>query len=432
MNLFFSIIIHLVRTLLAIIVLCLAPYGGALSQELSPATKKLFEAIDKGDLGQVKSSIANGADYRAVNYLGITPVDLAVDKGHVKIMHYLLHVVESQRLKTKLPLPTTSKFNTPKNPKTELAEPFPSFNNELSTVVEVYSPPPDAGPWSATVVTAEPPSNMQKAEETDIREKNKSALKKIARSFPLRNPIPALTNKSTEKPKFIDSKNTVKKEIKKGTSLREKDLPAKSLTKSLSKKSFERLVRNKPKSVIYKIGRATVLNKAPLSMASTDTFYQSCIIKKSGTLIFCIENLNWPDKIRTFFSTDSNLPKNTHTIVRYDRGAATYFHTLFPSKSYNQIINFFTQRYGTPTKTLERSIAPLAKKRRVNPTVMWQSISPATKLLTTLEVRMYDDNRGGFPDTKRGAIYLYNEKSQTIFPHVSLVELMLLRAKSKL
>ena len=54
---------------------------------------------------------------------------------------------------------------------------------------------------------------------------------------------------------------------------------------------------------------------------------------------------------------------------------------------------------------------------------------PKTNLLTTLEVRMYDDNRGDFPDTKRGAVYLYNEKSQSVFPHVSMVELMLLRAE---
>ena len=41
---------------------------------------------------------------------------------------------------------------------------------------------------------------------------------------------------------------------------------------------------------------------------------------------------------------------------------------------------------------------------------------------------MYDDNRGDFPDTRRGAVYLYNTQSQAVFPHVSMVELMLLRA----
>ncbi len=76
-------------------------------------------------------------------------------------------------------------------------------------------------------------------------------------------------------------------------------------------------------------------------------------------------------------------------------------------------------------------MAPLAQPRKPNPTVVWQSIAPVTNLVTTLEVRMYDDNRGGFPDTKRGAVYLYHEWSQSVFPQVSAVELMLLRAKEQ-
>ena len=173
----------------------------------------------------------------------------------------------------------------------------------------------------------------------------------------------------------------------------------------------------------------TVLSKARPPQATTSKFYESCINKNLGSSIFCIENLDWPENIRTFFLTDSILSKSAHTIVRYDEDAATYFHTLFPSQSYTSVVNFFTQRFGAPTQKQKRSIAPLAEQRRINPTAIWQSITPVTNLLTTLEVRMYDDNRGGFPDTKRGAVYLYHERSQPVFPHVSLVELMLLRAE---
>ena len=129
--------------------------------------------------------------------------------------------------------------------------------------------------------------------------------------------------------------------------------------------------------------------------------------------------------------TDSVMYEGVRTIVRYDEGAAAYYHTLFRSESYTAIVNFFTRRYGPPTKKLKRSIAPLAKQRRLNPTVIWQSIAPVTNLLTTLEVRKYDDNRGGFPDTSRGAVYLYHEWSQPVFPYLSSVELMLLRAEKK-
>ena len=94
MNLFFSRTMRLALIFLASIFLCLVPIERTLSQELSTATKKLFEAISIGDLAQVKISIADGADYNAINTWGITPVDLAVDKGHIKIMHYLLHVIE--------------------------------------------------------------------------------------------------------------------------------------------------------------------------------------------------------------------------------------------------------------------------------------------------------------------------------------------------
>jgi hypothetical protein len=123
--------------------------------------------------------------------------------------------------------------------------------------------------------------------------------------------------------------------------------------------------------------------------------------------------------------------EGTQTIVRYDEGSATYFHTLFPSGSYESIVKFFTRRYGPPTKVLNRSIAPLASPRMANPTVIWQSRAPVTNLLTTLEIRYFDDARGGFPDTKRGAVYLYHEWSQPVFPQLSSVELMLLRAEKK-
>jgi hypothetical protein len=183
--------------------------------------------------------------------------------------------------------------------------------------------------------------------------------------------------------------------------------------------------------VILSVGGTTALSKAPLQQTTALRFYQSCTNKKLGSTVFCIENLDWPENIRAFFLTDSILSEGTHTIVRYDEGAATYFHTLFPSKSYTSIVNFFTQRFGPPTQKPKRSIAPLAEQRRINPTAIWQSVTPATDLLTSLEVRMYDDNRGGFPDTKRGAVYLYHARSRPVFPHVSLVELMLLRAEEK-
>jgi len=45
-----------------------------------------------------------------------------------------------------------------------------------------------------------------------------------------------------------------------------------------------------------------------------------------------------------------------------------------------------------------------------------------------LEIRKFDDARGGFPDTNRGAILLYRSHAKAIFPQLSQLELMVLKA----
>jgi hypothetical protein len=45
-------------------------------------------------------------------------------------------------------------------------------------------------------------------------------------------------------------------------------------------------------------------------------------------------------------------------------------------------------------------------------------------VITVLEIRKFDDSRGGFPDTNRGAVMLYLANSPPVFPQVSSHELM--------
>ena len=59
---------------------------------LSPATKRLFDAVWADDMAQVKASVVDGANLEAINEDGVRAVDLAVDKGHYDIAHYLLSV----------------------------------------------------------------------------------------------------------------------------------------------------------------------------------------------------------------------------------------------------------------------------------------------------------------------------------------------------
>ncbi len=172
------------------------------------------------------------------------------------------------------------------------------------------------------------------------------------------------------------------------------------------------------------IGQSVRLGSPPRGVTAIGR--KTCIEKRGGALLFCVVPVDWPSIIDPYFQVGSIMYKGSKAIARYDNGAATNFHALFPSGSYEAIIQYFTNRYGQPTKTLMRSIAPLAAPRRENPTAMWQSIDTTTKQISTLEVRKFDDGRGGFPDTKRGVVMLYQQWSSPIFPHVSMIELMLL------
>ncbi|MBT6240893.1 MAG: ankyrin repeat domain-containing protein [Rhodospirillaceae bacterium] len=652
--------------------LMLSPIGESAGQEQSEATKQLFEAVYDGNMAKVQISIAGGGDIHALNSWGITPVDLAVDKGHFDIVHYLLQVRDLQSQKKK-PAPTppvarvTSLGATPNQPP-PLA-PAPS----AAPVAEVYAPPPEAGPWSATVVTSEPPpppaviagpspfdqetqtstalpvigtvrgpaatsagkvidTSVQAAVEDTFQEvvkkqpKPKPApikaipevvvkqqpAKQVAKPKPTPKKTPPIANdepgiwgniksflsfddepktetpapskpapkpapvvKTAEEPKpgpvvevvksasleqatapvsppnvtgpppdidvkilpenvtpapltkvsdddleppqvvpveakappakivkkvvppdttvakvtrIDNSKSAAPKKIVEGKSgkpavqVGSTTLPGKpreqdgffskvmsifsseeeeaktaekpsedtnSATEETSdwsvknveqaqvvpRKPTKKVVRELPDNrldgVILSLGRTTSLGKSPPPQTPAPWYYKSCINKKMGSTVFCIEPLDWPSDIQPYLLTDSILYEGTQSIVRYDEGAATYFHILFPSQSYPSIITYFSKRYGAPTQKLKRSIAPLAEPRRINPTVIWQSIAPVTNLLTTLEIRMFDDNRGSFPDTKRGAIYLYHEWSQPVFPQLSSVELMLLRSEVK-
>lgn len=151
-----------------------------------------------------------------------------------------------------------------------------------------------------------------------------------------------------------------------------------------------------------------------------------CIEKKRGSVVFCLEPVQWPRAIDPYFRIDSMLYQGARAIVRYDEGIASTFHILFDSSAFDSLVSHYAARYGAPTEKLNRSIAPLAAPRQPNPIAMWRSVDPVTSLVSTLEIRKYDDSRGGFPDTKRGAIMLYHTWSEPIFPLLSTAELMLL------
>jgi hypothetical protein len=149
-----------------------------------------------------------------------------------------------------------------------------------------------------------------------------------------------------------------------------------------------------------------------------------CVKKNRGTTLFCLETVDWPEKMQPDFLVPTILYTRQKAIARYDQGIASRFHALFPSEAFKRIAQYLTERYGDPKDAWNRSIAPFAQPRQDNPILTWRSIEPKSQVITVVEIRKYDDSRGGFPDTNRGAVMLYLANSPPIFPQVSSHELM--------
>ncbi len=93
------------RTVVLLALLCAALVigvaGGAVAQqseaEAKKATEKLFQAAEVGNLAGVQASITAGGDMNAVDYRGLTPADVAADRGHFNVVHFLLSVRNVRR-----------------------------------------------------------------------------------------------------------------------------------------------------------------------------------------------------------------------------------------------------------------------------------------------------------------------------------------------
>lgn len=187
------------------------------------------------------------------------------------------------------------------------------------------------------------------------------------------------------------------------------------------------LTRTSLENVILSMGESVTLeNTLPPQQGGLDPLNE-CIKKKRGTTLFCVEPIDWPQDIRASFLIPTILYTGPMAITRYDQGLPSRFHALFDSNEFEKIVAYYQSRYGEPTEIWKRSIAPLAKPREDNPTVTWRSRDSSSNVISVLEIRKYDDTRGGFPDTNRGAVMLYHVNAPTIFPQVSSHELMRLR-----
>lgn len=164
-----------------------------------------------------------------------------------------------------------------------------------------------------------------------------------------------------------------------------------------------------------------------LKMMEADTIHKPCLKKGGPQTVYCVDKVTWPFELEEYFLVDTIMYQGTRSIVRYDAGRASYFHSLYNSDAFSKVVEYYIGRFGQPTQVVDRAIAPLAQPRRDNPTYIWQSREPGTDTITALEIRQYDDARGGFPDTKRGVVLLYRAHTGGIFPQLSQLELMVLK-----
>jgi len=180
------------------------------------------------------------------------------------------------------------------------------------------------------------------------------------------------------------------------------------------------------------LGSGTVvgqeIDENRLTLMKEDTIHKPCLVKGGPETMFCVDKVSWPFELEEDFLVDTIMYQGTSTVSRYDAGRATNFHALFKSISFARVIDYYINRYGQPSEIVQRAVAPLAKPRMDNPTYIWRNREAGTDTTTTLEIRKFDDEGGSFPDTRRGLIKLYRSHAGPIFPQLSQLELMVLKA----
>lgn len=130
-------------------VMFLAPAGPtqAATPNTEQATRQLFQAVQNDDLPAAQASISSGADIDARNRWGMTPTDIAIDRGYYRIAHFLVSVRNQQRA------PEAHAVDTPGGD---------SFGEESSPAAEVV-PAHQTDPDTKPVPTPRPAAREETA-----------------------------------------------------------------------------------------------------------------------------------------------------------------------------------------------------------------------------------------------------------------------------
>lgn len=130
-----------VPRLIALLFALAAAIGPAVAQQraeprqaVTDPTQALFDAINLGDLDEVRAAVAAGANIGARNVLGLTPLDLALDLGQTDIAFFLMSLGRA---------PTRAQPPEPAAPRAPATSP-PAVGREQARTVPVPTAPAPA------------------------------------------------------------------------------------------------------------------------------------------------------------------------------------------------------------------------------------------------------------------------------------------------
>jgi hypothetical protein len=190
------------------------------------------------------------------------------------------------------------------------------------------------------------------------------------------------------------------------------------------------IAKAKPAPTLFTLSTTTLSLGQFMTLGSAyDGNDKKCIRKQNGYVFFCIRNIIWPEHIRSLFDNEMTPYQGSQAIVRYDGKKLTHAHIQFFTTDLQKVVSFMEKRFGPPLEKLQHTVTPFEGRPKNNPTLIWRKNDTVNGIMkkTTLEVRAFDDSRGGFPDMKHGFVRLYDNKSLPIFPRVSATEMMLVK-----
>lgn len=358
--------------------------------------ERLFQAVWAGDLAKVQASLDEGANILAENSRLKTAVDLAADRGHFNIVHYLIQRLDQLK---RQPAPI---FETPPVQFRELDIVEPPIATDLPLLepkIQITGPNPFAP--MATVRSGLAPAPTRIAPLPQARPKLDVAV-------PLKKK-PLFKLKSKPKPsKIVRYEPTPIVAV----------LPPKTRVKAVSVPTVKR--KNLSDALTVTLGK-----KPPV----TEVQKAGSCLKKGKTRTICIEKTTWSEGLFNHFSSLNisiykRFGSGGRAVVGYVGGTSTFIKTIFAVGDYDSVVEHFLKRYGKADNRQEKIVAPLGKPQAVNLVLSWYGIDPLTKRETVLQVIHYDTTQNRFAKMTEGAVIYKYINEPSVFSFVTPIELV--------